>query len=453
MKNILKNNKLKIYLYYLLLLIISIFFYYQHNLNADEGVVLNGAWNLFNNQILYTDFFEMIAPGSFYLIYFGFKLFGVKFAVANIISLLMIWGSSIGLYKSLNLIRFNRLNFLWPLFFLLALTPLPIINHNTHNLFFLIWSSYFFLLGLKNNSFKYFAISGLFSGLAIIFLQQKGLIFFGASCLFLLFYLIKNKTNFLKNIFSYLIFTLLPIIPLFFKWSVNVLYQNLIVFPMTNYFEVNKTPFYLLISFLLILFYFIINIKNKSSLINYLLTIQFFLLLSTIPLPDYYHLILIVFPLLILIPSLFLETFTYLSKIIIIVFIIIIMFSFLNSFYTFKPFYSYTKDTTITWLKYINDNCTGKYIYSGPFAPNLYFETQKLNATPFDVLIEKQTTANQFDIALESFKKNQPTCAVLYYYSNIKTKFKHTGNNALENYIKNNYILEYQNNNVFIYHK
>ena len=156
MKKILNNHTLKIYLYYLVLLLLSIFFYYQHSFDADEGVILNGAWNLFNNFNLYTDFFEIIPPGSFYLIYYGFKLFGPYYFIANIISLLLVWGGAIGIYKSLDLIKRNKANFIFPIFFILSLVSMPIINHNLYNVFFLIWSVFFFLQGLKNNSNLFF---------------------------------------------------------------------------------------------------------------------------------------------------------------------------------------------------------------------------------------------------------------------------------------------------------
>lgn len=452
MKKILNNYTLKIYLYYLLLLILSIFFYYQHSFDADEGVILNGAWNLFNNLNLYTDFFEIIPPGSFYLIYYGFKLFGPYYFVANIISLLLVWGSAIGIYKSLDLIKRNKANFIFPIFFILSLVSMPIINHNLYNVFFLIWSVFFFLQGLKNNSNLFFFLSGLIGGLATIFLQQKGLILIGFSFLFLLIYNIKKKK--IKNSIFYCLGSCLPIISLFFKWSPKLLYQNLISFPMLTYWEVNKTSFLLLIAFFLIFIYFFIYLKNKSTIINYLLGIQFFLLLSTIPLPDFYHIVLIIFPLLILIPSLFTNSTIKETKIFIIIFIIIISFySILYLSTSFSPFYSYSKNKSDNWIEYINQNCPGQYIYSGPFFPNLYFETRKLNVTNFDVLIEKQNTPDQFAQALDDFKKKEPSCAVLVYYKNISKKFKHQGNNQLETYIKENYTQIYSKNNIFIYKK
>ena len=454
MKRILNNYNIKKYCYYFLLLVITIFFYCRHTLNADEGVIINGAWNLYNNLNLYTDFFEITPPGGFYLVYYGFKLFGPYYFVANIISLLLVWGSAIGINETLNLIRKNKANFLFPLIFIFSLISMPIINHNVYNLFFLIWSVFFFLSGLKNNSTFSFFLSGLIGGVATIFLQQKGLILITFSFLFLLIGLLRDKFGNIKNIFYYSVGACISIIILFLKWSPQLLYKNLITFPMATYWEVNKTSYFLLSALLFILVYFFIYLKNKTISINYLLYIQLFLLLSSIPLPDFYHIVLVIFPMLILIPSLFINNQTRATKVFIITFVLTITFisvKYINT--SFIPFYHYNKNKTVSWLDYINENCSGKYIYSGPFLPNLYFETKKINATAFDVLIERQNTADQFSEALNSFKKNNPDCAVLFYYKNIKNKFKHQGNNILETYIRNNYTQVYSQNNVFIYKK
>ena len=445
----------KKYFYYLFLLALIFFLFYKHSLNADEGVILNGAWNLFNKRTLYVDFFEIIAPGSFYLINLFFKLFSPNYFIANIVSLIILWLGSLGIYQSTNLIQKNKLNFLFPIFFILSLAPFPIINHNLYSTVLLIWSSYFFIKGIKSNSLKNFIISGFLGGLSIIFLQQKGIAFCAASFIFILFFILKNKNYYFKNILGYCVGIIIPVICLFLKWSPNLLWKNLIVFPMLTYWEVNQTSFLLLLSFFLVLFYFFIYFIKKSILIKYLLFVQFFLLLSTIPLPDYYHLIINIFPLLILSSLLLANNNNKMTKLLIIVFIFILnipTFSYLKNNY--KPFYSCKKNPDYQELMvYIEKKCEGKYIYSGPFLPNLYLETKKLSATPFGLLIENQSTDEQYNEALNYFKKNQPTCAVLNYYDNMYIKFNSTGNNVLENYIKNNYKLEYQKNNFFIYHQ
>lgn len=448
-----KFNKRKL-LYYLLLLVSVLFFYYRHQIDADEGVVLNGAWNLFNNLTLYYDFFEITAPGSFYLVYWLFKLFGVSYQVANIASLLILWGSAIGIYKIMDSIHRTEINYLFPFFFIISLTPFPIINHNLHNVFFLIWSVYLFLQALKHNNKYYFLTAGALGSLAVMFLQQKGLALGAASGLFLFFLVIKKKCS-IKNMLLYGLSLIGPLTLLFIKWPPSLLYNNLVHFPGSTYWEVNQMPYFSWFAFFLILIYFVIFIKNKKVDASYLLFVQFWLLLSAIPLPDHYHLFLIIFPLLALTPYLFTSNPTVLTKTLIIVFILKITFNPITYLTKdFQFFYSYKNETSKQQLfEYLNQTCVGQYLYSGPFAPGLYFELQKRNATSFSFLIEKQSTPEQFNQALEEFKDRAPSCAILFYYPNINNKFGHRGNNVLESYIRQNYYLAFRQDYIYIYHQ
>lgn len=437
--------------YYLLLLLISILFYSKHLFNADEGVILSGAWHLFNNKEIYTDFFEQIAPGSFYLVYWFFKIFGPHYYVANIVSLIMVFVSAVLIYKTSLLISKSRINFIMPIIFILGLSYFPIINHNIHSLFFIIFSVYFFIISLEKDNLWPLIISGFLAGLSVIFLQQKGLIFLGASGLFLLILGIKEKNkNIFKKILALSLPSLIPILLLLIKWPINILYYNLVKFPLYGYIEVNKTPFYLLMSVFILFLYFVIFLENKTNKEKYLLFVQFFLFVSCIPLPDIYHISIIIFPLLILSPKLFQQNKYFFNKVAVFILGVIIMYSFMTTIFNYKFFFNYKKNSK-SLENYISKECPGRYIYSGPFLPNIYFETNKINATSFSFLLEKQFLPEQFETALEEFKNNSPSCAVLCYYPNIKGKFNHQGDNILEQYIKDNYKLGFQENYFSIY--
>jgi hypothetical protein len=294
-------------------------------------------------------------------------------------------------------------------------------------------------------------MSGFFGGLAIIFLQQKGLAFWAASILFLFIYwIIKKEKEYFIKIINYVIFSLIPILVVLLSWPINILYHNLITFPMFNYWDVNKTPLYVFFIVLLIFLYFLYQLKNKSQEISYLLFIQFFLLMTTLPLPDFYHVVLIVFPLLILSPTLYSVHNRWHKTTVVIILLAFTVLRFLYTLPTFEFFYNYKKDNP-NWMEYIKKECPGKYIYSAPFFPNLYFETKKINATPFGLLIEGYSTKEQFGEALISFKRNNPDCAVLIYYPSIENKFKHQGKNVLETYIINNYEFISNENDISIY--
>src|SRR5579864_1137484 len=46
------------------------------SLNADEGIVLQGAQRILEGQVLYKDFFSFYTPGAYYWTALLFRLFG-----------------------------------------------------------------------------------------------------------------------------------------------------------------------------------------------------------------------------------------------------------------------------------------------------------------------------------------------------------------------------------------
>ncbi|MDD3102075.1 MAG: hypothetical protein PHE59_02935 [Patescibacteria group bacterium] len=81
--------------------------------------------------------------------------------------------------------------------------------------------------------------------------------------------------------------------------------------------------------------------------------------------------------------------------------------------------------------------------------PDIYFETKKINPTPYSVLITNQQTKEQFLEAKKMLEKYQPTCAVLNY--NIVAKFNYDKNNPVDNYILNNYKPSFQDGDTYVY--
>ena len=95
------NPKIQKYLkpvIWAIILGIIFLFHFNHYLSADEGVTLNGAWNLYNGQIMYKDFFAFIPPASFYLIFIFWKIFGPSFLVAKLFAIFSIFFGAIGVY-------------------------------------------------------------------------------------------------------------------------------------------------------------------------------------------------------------------------------------------------------------------------------------------------------------------------------------------------------------------
>ena len=229
-----------------------------------------------------------------------------------------------------------------------------------------------------------------------------------------------------------------------------LLYDNLIAFPLNHYMSINQLPLYLFGFFGAVLLILIIKYwKNKNIKIWLLLFIQFALLLTTIPRPDFYHLSLIIFPiyiLLILAPRTdTLSRYTHTGLIIIVVFVVI-----LPSLMNLAPPFSSIKYTA--WWPKIEKHCQDSpYLYAGPFMPGLYFETRQLNPGPFYTLFTELNAQEDFIVTKDALEKYQPACAILNYQ--IVSKFEYNQNNPLDNYIKNNYQLIYKDDQTFIYKK
>jgi hypothetical protein len=436
-------------------LILTGFLHYNHYANGDEGIVLNGAWNLINHRQLYSDFFEFIPPGSFYLIFGVWKVFGVSFLAAKILAVFFVFLGAIGLFKTGQLIIKDRLiNLLIPLFFILISGWWWIINHNLFNLVFLIWSEYFFIRGLYYFKNRDFIISGFLVGLSILFLQQKSLIFIGFLILFLMFRAIKKREiQYLKSAIVFIIASLPPLF-LFCFWSLKKIFYDLFQYPFLNYISANRISYLLFgifIGFWLLIVLALVIIKEKSEGARLLVFVQLGLLCSAYPLPDIYHLAQIAFPSILLI---FYLIWKFLQKCklkiarysVYAIFIIFLWGLFVINLTIATPAFldvSKNKNKLNKFVDFVKINCPGKYLYSGPFLPSFYFETRKLNPTAYSILLTSQATEDQFNLALTDFKKNPPECSILEYPDSLG-RFKHIQNNILEAYIKDNYHLIYQ---------
>ncbi|MFC1678439.1 hypothetical protein ACFLZ9_01735 [Patescibacteria group bacterium] len=445
------------YLYWLLLFCLVYWMHWKNLHNSDEGVLLEGAWNMFNGKELYTDFFEFIPPGNFYLIFWFWKFFTPSYNLIKFISIIIFFFCAFGIYKICRIFNSSILNYITPVFFVLSSYLWPLINHNVYNLFFLIWSTYFFIKGLANRQNTNFVISGLLSAGAIIFLQQKGLAFLGITTLYLLIlFFIERNRKLLYLLALYLFFSIAPLGLLLFKWSAKTLYVNLIEFPLFSYIKINSIPKGIFFFFLFLTIIFVIFFrKEKSKKILFLLLLQITLLLTTLTRPDYYHVLLIIFPLYALLPS-FVKKIKFESQLLkiycfsfILVIMLLITLPSVTNFFVLSPVLKNIK--TNETIEFVKNNCPRvNDLYAGPFIPGLYFETKKINFTPYYILLTSFQGEEEFNETRNLLKKNQPRCIVMNY--RIVEKFNYDKNNPVDLYIEENYILEKQinSNKIFI---
>ncbi|MBL7058563.1 glycosyltransferase family 39 protein [Patescibacteria group bacterium] len=444
MNTIQKYRSLGTTFYWLSILLLLLIFHTNHPIiDSDEGVTLNGAWNLWNNKALYIDFFEFVPPGSLYLIFLIWKIFNsATYLLANLFAILCIFLSTVGIFKISALLHKTNYNYFSPFIFGLSSLYWPIINHNIFSLVPTIWATYYLAKGLKNNKLKYFAASGLLTGASMLILQQKGIALFIVVLSTLVFLYFKEKQNhWAKATSVYVAASLIPVILLFFKWSPILLYNNLIVFPLLNYRETNKLPLTLLLFFVIIAIFAFYILRKRNNRLSYtLFAIQFGLLATTLARPGHLHISLAIFPLYVLAPSIIKEINSFRSRIkktaygVAIVIIFIITFPALQSLQFNPPFSSANTDT----LDFIKENCLSQYdLYVGPFLPGYYFETSKLNVTPFSFIITNMHTEKDFELASVLIKQKEPKCAVLNYA--MVNKFKYNQDNPIDNYIFSNY--------------
>ena len=88
-----QNKHLLLILLLALVAIISWFPYmnslFPHLSYGDEGVIVQGAYRVFNGQIPYKDFFSIMAPGAYYWTAILFSIFGPTFFAVRLGTLLI----------------------------------------------------------------------------------------------------------------------------------------------------------------------------------------------------------------------------------------------------------------------------------------------------------------------------------------------------------------------------
>lgn len=441
-------------LLWLVIISFLIIFHFRHPLNDDEGVVLEGALNIFNTRKIYQDFFEFVTPGVFYLLAWSWKIFGIHYFVAKVLAILAVFMSALGIYKISQNIYPKSQNYIGPLLLVLVSASWPIIIYHTFNLVFMVWAVWFLLKSLDQPKYQYFIASGFMTALAILFMQNKGLLFMGALGSFLLILSIKNKSYF-KNTAVYTLTALLALSILFIKWSPIFLYQNLILFPLQHYHSLPNISYLLLIIFLIwitTIIFLVIGERNKK--IYLLFYVQLILLLSTLSLPDIFHLSLILFPSYSLL-TLSLNKISLKNSPYKIIFYALITSGILINLMPaivwpkyFTPFSDSRKNNII--LDYIKKSClASEYIYAGPFSSSLYFETRLKNATSFSWLITNHHSEEQFSLAAKQLAQNKPLCAILDYSS--VSKYNYNLDNPVDNYIFEHYHQEKAFDTVLIY--
>lgn len=417
-------------------------------IDSDEGVILNGAWNLFNGKKLYIDFFEFVPPSSFYLIYATWLFTGVHYWAAQLMGFAFLLLGAAGVQLiALFLMRSVALGAgVWiirtpALLFCVSTASLPMINHNSFSAVMAIWSCYFLLRAIAQPSWRCNLAAGCLVGVSFSFLQHRGLAMLaGALCNYLILSRGRINSPWLTYAAQFSLAALFVPTVLVVSYSPAVLFSALFTFPAANYWHVNITnPAPLLIAFASLAAISWYLRSEYDRLIQMMITIQLALLIGTIPRPDSPHVQAVIFPMLCLLPRVLAAYLrqrpnSSLSKSSAPMLMMASIFV-LGAAARSLALSSFDEPRVIA---YVRDNCaSSQYLYAGPFVPGIYFETRKLNATRYSVLFPGLNTDEQFREAVADLSTRDVPCVVTNY--RVAEDLRYTRSNPIDDYLRDNY--------------
>jgi dolichyl-phosphate-mannose-protein mannosyltransferase len=155
-------------------LYLSLFYNYTI-LNADEGIVLQGAQRILAGQVLYRDFFSFYTPGSYYWMALLFKIFGSSILVGR--TALIVYG---GLFSLLAYLLARRVCARWSALlaaYMVTLTCVPFrfnVLHNWDSTLLAYLALYFAVLLLERRHWFWALAAGTLGSLTVLFEHSKG---------------------------------------------------------------------------------------------------------------------------------------------------------------------------------------------------------------------------------------------------------------------------------------
>lgn len=415
---------------------------WRHSLNADEGVILSGAWNMYNGKIIYKDFFELIAPGSLYfayatMLFFGPNYYAILFAsmILQLISVYAVYAIFVRLTKKIGWAYFTAYAWL-----IVSSIAYPIINYNTYSTFLASFLLLLLLTYLERKKNYLMVFTGILTACVSFFLQTKGLAMFAATLLFLSFLVLKKIIS-IKPLALFITAYMSAIFIGLLFWGKYIITNLLILY--AGYIKIATTPLsyqaLIIFSTLCFLFLFIFILKNKVSHgILLCFFFQFGLMLSYMNNPDKYHVWLNAFPFIILV-FIYISSFRFWEKYLVIKIYAISTIGIIMAIYlsitAVRSFYetAFIEKIFLTLKNIIGD----ENIFSYPFLPNMYFELQKPNPYFNDILIENQWPKEYFEKNLEILKIEKPKF-IITDYSAVE-KYKHSYQNPIDIYIREKY--------------
>lgn len=433
---------------------------WHHELSADAGVTLTGAWLVSQGKLLYRDFAaDYFPPGSFYLIGAAFKLFGAEYWVAHLTALSFLLLSGYGLVRASRSFLPEWGRALTPWLWLVFLSFYPLVNHNPLSLGMAVWAWVAVQAALQRGRARDFALAGILSGLVLWFLQHKGLATILAAGV-VIFWVSRLRA---RRLGWYLLGVLLSLLPAFAVWPPSVLWTALVAFPLRYYLPANwVNPWLLLVvGGLYGLVWLRLGRDRAPPEAVGLWWWGLWLLLSSASRPDPYHVILNSFPLIPLALWCLHSALTRprarfwdgvnrsLVAIPLVAYVVALVVSFVIvnvAGFWLRPTLSWRQ-----WLRLQRPELDlvvqqiqarvppAGQIYAGPFLPNLYFESRRNPATRFTSLVTGLYPPAAFQAARRELEANPPALVVLNYA--MVEKFRHRRDNPVDEYFRHRYHL------------
>lgn len=465
----------KKYFLQILLLVIALayylFFLNKNLVNFDEGYFVHAAQRIFLGEVPYKDFSLQYGPLYFYLLSFGYKLFGLTIYFGRFLSLIFCLSIIVSIFYLLNLLKIKSKKIITLVFLSIISFGYPLLNIPN-----LMWPTVFisihliisFILYLKNKDIRFLFFQGIL--IALLFSLKQNFALYYLLFYNLVFIIFQRKD--IKGILKPLIVINSTSVLITFAWIYYFfLKDNLVGLieyinfsrnfiaayafsypPLTNLFKpfgfFKLIPYYLPI--LVLIFTVILSVKKRLDfkIIIFSLSSVFGFFIAIYPQSDLLH----VYPFfgLVLISLILLfykdKRFKYIAIFVLLCISIGFYLTFFQSIYENY----YLKDKSVVNLqrakgilvedyrleminlieKFLNENTSNKdYVLFYPYNPLFYFIFDRKNPSKDSIYYVRAWRFNDDEKIIEEIKQRKTKYVVAYGPYDFDTKLSDFINN------------------------
>ncbi len=230
-----------------------------HSINIyDEGISILGSLQILDGKLPYQDFWTIYAPAQFYIGAGFFDIFGDHLFYFRLLSILIDFAVCIVIYLLASKIYGKKNAFIPFLISAVWFSAMPMFGRAvTVGILAVLLSNLFLFFFFEKNDKKYLFLAGLMIGISALFRHEMAGYIYGAEFWAVFFSGMPNKTEtseplkyrIIKGFLNGVIFTLgvmfifVPFAMYFLNVvDINILYENLIKFPLSEFREYRSLP-------------------------------------------------------------------------------------------------------------------------------------------------------------------------------------------------------------------